>query len=76
MGLVGDFGERTDGLIVGLVDEEDLGDPKRYVLLVVLHLNVFLEILETVLNEQVSLVRGSSLFLFLFLAAEFAADVH
>lgn len=76
MGLIGDFGERTDGLVVGLVDEEDLGDPKRYVLLVVLHLNILLQVLETILNEQICFARRSSLFLFLFLAAEFAADVH
>jgi hypothetical protein len=48
--LVSDFGERADGLVVGPVGEEDLGDPEGDFLLVVLQLDVLLQVLKAVFN--------------------------
>jgi hypothetical protein len=47
---VSDFGERADGLVVGPVGEEDLGDPEGDFLLVVLQLDVLLQVLKAVFN--------------------------
>lgn len=45
-----DFGEGANGLVISTIGKEDLGDPQAYLLLVVLQLDVFLEVLETVFH--------------------------
>jgi len=57
-----DLAQRPDGLVVGLVSEEDLGDPEGDVVLVGFQLDVLLQVLEAVLDQGVALLPGLALF--------------